>query len=191
MVVVENRRHALYEVFIVRNLNDDVAIDARLGVIMPDEDGAKVIFALEVDLDPLHAGAQFDEISVLAGFLAVRDEPGLADHRLPVAGRHRPPKRNELCPFRDEERAARLARYDLEVRGFDIPRRSDEHRLGELELQLFFIGVLRLGLGDCAQYGQQAEHGGESIDDGFFDHTEFLSDCDFLHRMMILIIYLE
>ena len=151
VVVVEDRRHAVDEILVVGDLDDDVPIDAGLAVIVPDEDRAdRACVCPEVDLDPLGAGAEFDEIAVLARLFAVRDEAQLADDRLHVARGHGFLEREKLRSLGNVERPARLAGDRLEVRRSDVARRADEHRLGQLEFEFLFVGVLGLGEGDGA-----------------------------------------
>ena len=140
VVVVEDRRDAGLERRVVGDLDDDVAVDARLAVVVPREDGVERARGAEVDLHPLGRRPELDEVPVTAGLLAVGDHVELSDDRLRVARGHRLLRRQQDGALRHVERRARLARDLLEVGAAEVGGRADEHGLGELQLQLLLAG---------------------------------------------------
>ena len=154
MVVVEDRRDARLEGRVVGHLDDDVAVDARLAVVVPREDGVERVRGAEVDLHPLRSRPELDEEPVTAGLLAVDDHVELADDRLHVARRDLLLRRQQDGALRDVERRARLARDLLEVGAAEVGGGADEHGLGELQLQLLLAGI-GLRPERCQGQGQQ------------------------------------
>src|SRR4029434_2525425 len=104
---------------IVGDLDDNVAVDARLAVVVPHEDGVERVRRAEVDLHPLRRRAELDEEPVAATLLPIRNHVQLDDARRTVARRDLLLEREQDRTFRDVERSARLARDLLEVRTFE------------------------------------------------------------------------
>ena len=85
IVVVIDGGHTGLEVGIVGNLDDHALVGALLRVIVPDADGVDGGGFLQVDLDPLRAFEQFDEVAFASLFVAVGDELEVADDRIVIA----------------------------------------------------------------------------------------------------------
>ena len=123
----------LLEVGVVGQLDDDVEVDARRLVEVPEEDGEHLVRRAQVDGDVLHPGAQLDEAALGPLLVAVGDLLDLADHRLHVAARDL----LALGDVRDagggQEGIPRPAEGLLQVGDGEVLRRALEHRLRELD----------------------------------------------------------
>lgn len=86
VVVVEECGHSCREFRVVGDLHDDIVIGTRLRVVVPHPNGCQVGRGAEVDLHPLYAIHQFNEVAFTRFFVAIGDVCKLADDREVVAG---------------------------------------------------------------------------------------------------------
>ena len=99
IIVVIDGGDACLELRIVRDLDDHIMIGASLGVVVPQPDGVDGSGFLQIDLDPLEAVEQFDEISFASLFIAIGDEVERTDDRVVVAAGYLFPLESRAVPW--------------------------------------------------------------------------------------------
>lgn len=89
LVVVEQGTHVGDEIGIIGDLNNDIAVNARFAVVVPQQRAIQGGDFLQVNLYPLGAGAKFDPRAFRALLVAIGNHGQCADDWRIVAGGYR------------------------------------------------------------------------------------------------------
>ena len=142
MVGVVEGGDAVFELWIIGDLNDDIHIGLSLLVEVPDEDLVDVGGLFEVDLNPLRTGSQFHEAAIGTVRITVGDEFKVANDGSRIGTGDRLAGRQDhgaLGSLEGLDDLARVRRF--EVGKFGRNGRSDKHGLGELGRDLLHVGI--------------------------------------------------
>ena len=80
IIIIKQRADVLFKSGVIRNLDNDLEVGARLSVVVPDGDGVKFRRNSEIDLHPLAAAIKFHEIAFFGFFIAVGNEGKITDN---------------------------------------------------------------------------------------------------------------
>ena len=84
-IVVVNRGHAILELRIIGNLDDHIVVGPHLGMEVPNPDAIDLGAFLKIDLHPLGAVHQLDEVTFSSVLLTIGDEIERTDDRIRIA----------------------------------------------------------------------------------------------------------